>query len=197
VLFAIYYPLTACVIIERTVCAYKNLSFDKQQSRHVAKIVIPSLILYHFLVTLHKPFHRQLLSDTHSSNRSWCFLHHRIWFFNTYERATNIVRLVLPFFLNLLAPLIMLSIRTRHKATLNKNATTWSNFKSVLCTYKNNIISPCLLVLLITPRLILTFHVTCITQQWQNTTYLVAYFLLLVPLMTSFFIFLLPCYTIQ
>jgi hypothetical protein len=192
VLPAVYDSLTACVAIERTVVAYQNLSFDKDRSRHVAKIVIPALILYHFLMALHEPFHRRLLSDAHSSDRLWCSLHIHTRFLRTYEKTTNIIHLVLPFAINLLAPLIMLNIVTRHKATMNERTTTWSNFKSVLCTYKHNVITPCLLVLLITPRLILTFYLTCITQPWQNTAYLVAYLLSLVPLMTSLFIFVLP-----
>ncbi len=192
VLPAIYYSLTACVAIERVAVAYQHLSFNLDRSRHVARIVVPSLILYHFLVVLYEPFHRRLLVDTQSSDRLWCSLDLHTWFLNTYERTTNIVHLVLPFAFNLLSPLIMLIILTRHKRTVNENSTTWLNFINVLRTHKNNLITPSLLVLLISPRVILTFLLTCITQPWQNTAYIVAYLLSLMPLMTSLFIFVLP-----
>lgn len=192
VLPSIYYSLTACIAIERVIVAYQHLSFNLDRSRHVARIVIPSLILYHFLVVLHEPFHRRLLSDTQSSDRLWCSLDLHTWFLNTYERTTNILHLVFPLAINILSPLIMLTILTTHKTTVNENATAWSNFISVLRTYKSNLITPSLLVLLTTPRLILTFCLTCITQPWQNTAYLVAYLLSLMPLMTSLFIFVLP-----
>ena len=141
VLPAIYYSLTACVAIERVVVAYQHLSFKSDRSRHIARVVIPSLVLYHFVVTLHELFHRQLLSASPSSNRFWCSLHLRG-----------------PF----------------------------------LRTYKNNLITPSLLMLLLTPRLIVTVSLTCIARPWQNTAYLAAYFLSLTPLMGTLFIFVLP-----
>jgi hypothetical protein len=193
VLPALQYSLTGCVAIERTVVAYQSLSFDKYRSRYAAKIVIPALVVYHFLIALHELFQCHLVSsDLQFANRSWCSLYLNTRFLSTYKRTTNAVHLVLPFTLNLFAPIIMFIALTRHKATLKRNATTWSNFKDVLCTYKHNIINPSILFALMTPRLILTFHLNCITQSWQNTAYLVAYLISLVPLMTSLFIFVIP-----
>lgn len=166
VLSAIYYSLTTCVAIEQAVVAYQHLRFVKNQSRHVAKIVIPTLIFYHFLVAFHEPFHHQLLSDIYFPDRRWYALHRHTGFLSICEKITNIVHFILPYTLNLFTPLIMLSILTKHNAGLGRNTTIWRRFKSVLYTYKNNLITPYLLVLLTTPCLILTFYLTCITQPW-------------------------------
>jgi hypothetical protein len=191
VLPALHYSLTACVFIEQVVVAYETLSFSKEQSRHTAKVVIPILILYHLLIPLYKPFHRQLLADPRLSTRFWCSLHLHTRFLSIFERVINIVHLVVPFTLNLFAPIVMLIILTKHKIILKQNASIWSNFKDVLCTYKRNVIVPYILVVLTIPHLVVTFRLNCVTQSWQNTVYLVAYFIYLVPLMTSLFIFVL------
>ena len=197
VLLALYHSLTACVFIEQVVVAYKNLSFSKENSQHMATIVIPLLILYHLLISLYKPFHRQLLADSYLSTRFWCVLHLHTGFLSSFERIANIVHFVLPFVLNFCTPILLLIILTKHRILAKANTRIWLNFKHVLCTYKTNVIVPYVLVILSTPYLVVAFCLHCITQPWQNTIYLIAYCLYLLPLMTSCFIFVLPSPTFR
>ncbi|CAF3297833.1 unnamed protein product [Rotaria sp. Silwood2] len=189
---AFYYSLTACIAIERTVVAYKHLLFDKMQSRSVAKIIIPILIVYHSLIAIQEFFQHRLLSDRHFSDRYWCSLRYNSHALSIFVKFTNIFHFLFPYMISLITPILMFTRLTKDKATVNQNATIWSNFISVLSTYKYNLVSPCTIIVLTTPRIILTFFLTCITHSWQNTIYLITYFLSLVPLMTCFFIFVCP-----
>jgi hypothetical protein len=191
VLPSLYYSLTACLAVERVFVAYKNLSFSKERSRHAAKIVIPILILYHFLIALPKPFHRQLFADSHVSHRTWCVLHFQTPLFSTFEIITNIIHLFLPIIVNLFGTIAMLIILVKHKVALQQNASIWLNLGDVVSTYRHNIISSCMLVVSATHHLVIVSRLNCVTRSWENTIYLISYAVYLVPLMTSFFIFVL------
>ncbi|CAF2906985.1 unnamed protein product [Rotaria sp. Silwood2] len=192
VLISLYYSLTACIAIERTVAVYTHLLFNKMQSRNVAKTIIPILIVYHSLIAIHEFFQRRLLSDRHFSDHRWCSLYYNTPNRSIFIKFTNVFHLLFPYLINLITPILMFTRLTREKATINQNTTTWSNFITVLSTYKYNVISPSIIIILTTPRIILTFFLTCITYSWQNTMYLIVYFLSFVPLMTCLFIFVFP-----
>jgi hypothetical protein len=188
-LHALYDSLTACTTLERTMVIYQGISFNKIGSRRVAKLVIPILILYHFVSILHEPFYRQII---YSFDRYWCILKFPDHVLLNYETATNVFHFILPYFINLIFPIVWILTLTKNKSTLNKNSSIWINFKKVLFTYKHTIISCYILVLLNTPRFIFTFYLTCIELQWQNTAYIMAYFLSSVQFMMNLFIFVLP-----
>ncbi|CAF1175885.1 unnamed protein product [Adineta ricciae] len=104
----------------------------------------------------------------------------------------NMLHFTIPYIINFVSPIIWILTLTKQKVTLYQNATVWANFKNVLHTYKHTIISCYILVLFNTPRFIFIFSLTCIKFQWQNTAYITAYFLSLVPLMGNLFIFVIP-----
>jgi len=189
-LHASYDSLTACTTLERTILIYQGCSFNKMSSRRMSKFIIPILILYQFISILPEPFYRQL---SYSYNRYWCILkfptHSRIL---RYDSITNIFHFILPYFINLILPIVWIITLTKRKLLLNKNTSIWFNLKKVLFTQKHSLITCYLLVLLNTPRFIFTFYLTCIKQQWQNTAYITAYFLSLIPFMTNLLIFILP-----
>jgi hypothetical protein len=188
VLHALYDSLTACTSLERTIVIYQGISFNKLDSRRVAKLIIPILILYHFVSVLYEPFYRQII---HSFNRYWCILkisNHSL----NYESTINIFHFILPYSINLILPIIWILTLTKNKSTLHKNTSTWSNLKKVLSDYKHTIITNYILVLLNTPRFISIFYLTCIQLKWQNTVYNISYLLSLIPLLTNIFIFVLP-----
>ncbi len=189
VLHALYDSLTACTILERTMVIYQGISFNKVSSRRVAKLLIPILILYHFVSIFHEPFYRKII---YSLNRSWCILKFTNHALLNYVSATNLFHFILPYLINLILPVVWILTLTKNKSTLHKSTSIWINLKKVLSTYKHTIITNYILVLLNTPRFIFTFYLTCIKLQWQNTAYSIAYFLSLIPLMTNLLIFVLP-----
>ncbi|CAF2463681.1 unnamed protein product [Rotaria sp. Silwood2] len=189
VLHALYDSLTACTTLERTIVIFQGITFNRMRSRRLSKLIIPILILYHFVSIVYEPFSRQLI---YSLNRYWCILEFSNYSIVIHQSITNICHFILPYFINLISPIIWVLALTKSKSTLNKNFSTWINLKNVLCTYKHTIISCYILVIQNTPRFIFTFYLTCIKLQWQNKAYITAYFLSLVPLMSNLFIFVLP-----
>ncbi|CAF1278765.1 unnamed protein product [Adineta steineri] len=187
-LHALYDSLTACIACERTMVIYEGISFNKIGSRRVAKLVIPMLFVYHFINILYDPFIRQL---NDSSDRSWCILKFNDYSTGIFESARNIVHFTIPYFLNLILPIFWVITLTKQKTRLHRTTSTWVNFRNVIHTYKHTVISCYILVLLNTPRFIFTFYLTCIKQQWQNTAYITAYFLSMVPFTANLLIFVL------
>ncbi|CAF1191742.1 unnamed protein product [Adineta ricciae] len=192
ILPVLYYSLTACVFIEQAVVAHKHLHFDKESSRHTANLVIPVLIIYHLLVNLYIPFQYQLLRDPYIPTRSWCSSDLRNYSLTRFVTIINTTHIILPFILNLTSPIVMIIILTKGKLDSKQNRRFWSSLKDVLNTYKGNITIPYVLAILTIPYLIVTFRLNCITQSWQNAIYLIAYFIYLIPLPTSLFLFILP-----
>ena len=144
VLHALYDSLTACTTLERTIVIYQGISFNKIGSRRVAKLIIPILILYHFVSIVHEPFYRQVI---YSFNRYWCILKFPYHSLLNFEIATNIFHFILPYFINLIFPIIWVITLTKNKLMLNKNTSIWINLKKVLSTYKHAIIACYILVL--------------------------------------------------
>lgn len=189
VLHGLYDSLTACTAVERTVVILHGISFNKIGSQRVAKILVPVLILYHFLSIVEEPFYRRSIL---SSARSWCELSFPNDFLRNYHRTTNIFHFLIPYLINLSQPVVWLVTLVKHKSTLSQTVSTWTNLKKVLFSYKYTLISCSSLVLLNTPRFLTMFTLTCIQYQWQNTVYLLAYFISLVPMIVTLFIFVLP-----
>jgi hypothetical protein len=189
-LHASYDSLTACTTLERTMLIYQGISFNKIGSRRISKLVIPILILYHFISILPELFYRQL---NYSSNRYWCILKFPAdSLILRYESLINIFHFILPYFINLILPIFWILTLTKSKSILYKNNSTWINLNKVLFAQKHTLIPCYTLVLFNTPRFIFTFYLTCIKQQWQNTAYIIAYCLSLVPFMINLLIFILP-----
>ncbi|CAF1643310.1 unnamed protein product [Rotaria magnacalcarata] len=189
VLHASYDSLTACTTLERTMVIYQGITFNKMYSRRLAKLIIPSLIFYHFTIILYEPFNRELI---YSMNRYWCLLKFPNQLLVNFETITNIYHFIVPYLINLILPMYWILVLTKNKSALNKHTSIWVNFKNVLFSHKHAIISCYIFVLFNTPRFISTFYLTCIKLRCQNTTYITAYFLSLVPFMINLFIFVLP-----
>lgn len=187
----LYYSLTACVFIEQAVVACRHPHFDNESSRHTATLIIPVLTVYHLVVGLYKPIHRQLLADPYAPTRLWCSFLLRTGAPGDFERTINVLHLVLPLALNLLSPIAMLVVITRDKIVTCENTRMRSIIRQVLNTYHRNVVVPYILVACTLPYVLVTFSLNCVTQSWQNSVYLAAYFVYLTPLLGSFFIFVL------
>ena len=186
---ALYDSLTACVVLDRTMIIYQGLAFNKLASCRIAKLAIPILTIYHLMSIIYEPFHRY--TTNYPVGRNWCILELSNHLYSFHNRISNLVHFILPYGINCIVPFFWIFMLTKHKSTLHTNHSTWMNLKKVLFTYRHNLITTYTLVLLNTPRLISTFSFTCIEQPWQNTVYIIAYFISFIPLLTNLFIFVL------
>lgn len=189
VFHALYDSLTACTAVERTVVIFQGIAFSKFSSRRVAKLAIPCLVIYHFVSILYEPFYRQIVS---SSGRSWCVLKVHGQSLVQYARIQNLLHFLIPYLINLIFPIVWLAALTKHKSTLHRSKSTWFCLQTAVSSYKYTVVASYALVFLNTPRLIVTLWLTCIEVPWQNTAYIAAYFLSLVPWMTNLLLFVLP-----
>jgi hypothetical protein len=184
--------LTACIAVERSVNIIKGVSFKKSDSVWWAKRIIVLLIVVVLASAWHEPLIRQLIDDPRATNmHTWCVVTFPWSWLKYYRLTVNLINLIVPGSINLVATVFLLHKSTRMKQVFVKKQNERSYFTSLkkqLPLYG----SPLGLVLLSLMRLIFSFTLVCITYQWQKYVYLTAYFVSFAPLMGTFPIFVLP-----
>ena len=182
--------LNACVAIERAFIAFKGVSFDKGKSRRLARIVIPLVLIVTFPSNVHDPLHRHLL-DIVEEERTWCVV--------TYDESYRIVNLtvqmihfLVPFSVNLISAVIIIVFAARQRLRVRKEKNYKQHVVEQLQQYKNLLISPCILVLLALPRLIISFLPGCMNFIRDHGLLLTGYMLSFVPCILIFVVFVLP-----
>lgn len=189
VFHALYDSLTACTMLERTMVIYQGITFNKNRSRQIAKLIIAVLIFYHFIIIIYEPFYRQLI---YSIDRYFCTIKFPNQFLLKFQNIITLCHFIVPYFINLISPIIWVIALTKNKSILNKNISIWMNLKNVSLNYMYTIIACYTLVLFNTPKVIVTFCLTFVKLQWQHMAFIIVHFLSLVPLMINLFIFVLP-----
>jgi len=90
--------LTACLTCERTAIVIKGIHFNRQQSIHISKLVIPLLLIVHVLTSLHQLFSRHLITDPRNDILRWCLIKYQYQWIQTYDIALQLINSTLPFF---------------------------------------------------------------------------------------------------
>lgn len=117
-----------------------------------------------------------------------------------YDTILSIVHLIVPFIINLGSAIAIIIKITRMKqvtATVNQK----SMWKRKIRKHRHILISPCLLILFASPRLIASFLYACGNHRYgenglkSTLLYLSAYFISLIPHASMLFIFVLPVRT--
>lgn len=159
----IYDSLTACTSIERTMLICQGLSFNKSQSRSIAKFCVIFLFLCHF------------------STSSYGYFHHAL-------TSVNFLQFVLPYCINISMPFVWIVCLVRSKQKLNQNQTIYSNVKKVILSYKFTLMSYSALVVLNTPKFISLFF-KCTEESYFHC---IAYWLSISPMCVTLILFVLP-----
>ena len=184
--------LTACIAIERSVNVIKGVSFNKTDSVHWAKRITLLLPIVVLSTGWHDFFIHQLIDDPRTTTvHTWCVIKFRWPWLKYYRLTINLINLIIPGFINLIATIFLLHKSTRMKQAFGKNKsekTYFATLKKQLPFYG----SPLGLVCLSLLRLIYSFTLVCIIYQWQKYMYLTAYLITFVPLICTFPIFVLP-----
>ncbi|CAF4263761.1 unnamed protein product, partial [Adineta steineri] len=151
--------LYAAVAIERTSNAVQGIHFNKTKSIYIAKYVIPIILLSISISYIHDPISRRLFNDD-DEQRTWCILEYSTNL-KTYDKFINIFHVLIPFIINIFSAICItiqvfrIRIKTKKKST----------YKKLLCIqiqqHKHLLISPCILILLSIPRLIISFLSAC------------------------------------
>ncbi len=122
---------------------------------------------------------------------TWCIVVFPWPWLEYYRLAVNLINLIVPGSINLIATVFLLHKSTRMKQALIKTQNDkgyFNVFKKQLPLYG----SPLCLIVLSLIRFVFFFTLVCIIYQWQKYVYLSAYFFSYLPLMGTFPIFVLP-----
>ncbi len=196
----LYDWLTACIALERTFMILQGVQFNCARSKIIARyIALPITILFTFGSTFHKATYRHVINDFRSNEPTWwCIMEFDQNAIKNYDIVVNIVHLTIPLFINLITTFYFLLAKTRRKRLLlikqlDKNTSYCSILREQFRAHIPFIISPIILSLLQTPRLILSFALVCIQAPWQVHFYIVIYLVSCLPLMAgTLVLFIIP-----
>jgi hypothetical protein len=182
--------LNACVAIERAFTILKGVHFDKKKSKQTAKWILFVVIMFSITTNIHDPIHRQLIDDLEEL-RIWCVVTYTSRF-DMYNSAMNVFHFIIPFCINLISALIIIATAARLRAI----SRTWQTYKQHLQQqvqeHKHLLISPCILVLLGVPRLVIAFSSNCMKSARNPWLFLVGYLISFIPVILTFVVFVLP-----
>ncbi|CAF1622897.1 unnamed protein product [Adineta ricciae] len=184
--------IIACVAIERTVSTMTGPKFDKKRSRQLARWVIAAVIVLTLLSHVHDPYYRRLITDVDENDqRIWCFADYPP-IVHTYNYLVNLVHFLGPLIINIISAIMIIILVTRSRSHAQRNKSFDEHLKEQLYRHKHLLISPLMLVLLGTPRLILLFVSGCMRTPRDPWMYVLGYFVSFVPPILTFSTFVLP-----
>ncbi|CAF1398734.1 unnamed protein product [Adineta steineri] len=187
--------LNACVAIERTVAVTFPGTFSRCKSVKIAKYVIIFNIMLNIVSSIHDPIHRRLITDEQDL-RMWCTVSYqdKSWL-NYYNSFINLIHFLIPFGINVISALILIRQTARSRSNIHQEISYQKHLKIQFKQFKHLLISPCILILLALPRLIISFVYSCMKQDRKVYLFLIAYWISFTPPLATFIIFVLPSET--
>jgi hypothetical protein len=181
--------LNACVAIERAFTAIQGLIFNKSKSVFTAKCVTPSIFILIILSYIHDPISRQLFDDE-DEQRIWCIVKYSPKL-RIYDTFINLFHFLMPFIINFLSALIIIIQLFRIRSKLQKKSSRQTLYVEVK-RHKHLLISPCILILLAFPRLLISLLSRCMESARDPWLFLTGYYISFVPPLLILIVFVLP-----
>jgi len=178
--------LSACVAIERAFIVFRKTKFHTKRSKQMAKRVILFLFIACAISNVHETiFRRIIIDDDENENdaRIWCVVSYPSSI-QKYNTIIQIIHFLTPFICNIISALIVL-----HKITRQAGK---ERIRKQLKQHKHLIISPTILVLLASPRLIISLVLDCMKLDRDPWIFLAGYFISFTPSLLIFIVFILP-----
>jgi hypothetical protein len=182
--------LIACVAIERAVNISKGANFNKTRSTQLAKWIIPIVVLFSSCTHIHEPIHRHLIDDE-DEGRTWCVTNYSSSL-EKFDWAINIIHFSIPFLINGLSAVVIITKAARSRATAHKKQSYNKILYEQFQCHKHLLISSFILILLALPRLIISFIFGCMKSARNPWIYLIGYFISFISPMLNFVVFILP-----
>jgi len=180
--------LFAFIAIERCISVMQGVKFNKKRSIQMAKKIIIFSLLLVTLTHIHDPIYRELIDDQDDDERRIvCFVRYP-FSIEIYNSIITLVHFLLPLLINIISAFIIVQFMAHHRSALQSS----TSFKEQLSQNKRLLFPATMLVVLGTPRLIMTFITGCVKATDQPWIYLFAYFTAFVPSMSIFLTFVLP-----
>ena len=182
--------LNACVAIERSISIIQGVKFNKEKSKQVAKWLILFVLVFISCSYIYDPFHRRLIDDE-EEQRTWCVSKYSSSL-QIFDWTLNIFHYSLPFAINCTSAFTIIIIAARIRSNFQKRKKLIEHLREQLYRHKHLLISPCILILLAVPRLIMSFLSGCMKSPRDSWFYLIGYFVSFIPSMITFIVFVLP-----
>ena len=182
--------LNACVSIERAVTVSKGAVFNKMKSKRMFQRIVVLVLLMTIASNMPDPIYRRLIDDGEEVERIWCVVSYSkklelfVWLISIFHFLT-------PFVINLLIAFYIINRMARQRSTVHANQTYWQQLQDQFGQLKNLLISPCILIILAVPRLLISFLAGCMKTIREPWLFLVGYFVSFVPSLMTFIVFVL------
>ncbi|CAF1608505.1 unnamed protein product, partial [Didymodactylos carnosus] len=187
--------LNACVAVERAVTIITGVKFNKIKSKKAAKLVVFFVIISNIISALHDPVYRRLVDDI-DEQRIWCIIsfNQHAWL-KYYNSSMNIIHFIVPFTINLISAIIVITGTAHARSTIHAQQSYGERLKEQFRELKHLFISPIILIMLVIPRLIISFVYVCMKSMNELYLFLFGYFISFIPAMATFIIFVVPSNT--
>jgi hypothetical protein len=143
-----------------------------------------------FIITSCTHIHRYLIDDE-AEHRTWCVVKYSPSL-QTFDWVVNILHFSFPFAINCISALVIITATARMRSNVRKKQSYKEHLRIQFREHKHLLISPCILVLLALPRLIISFLSGCMKSARNPWLYLIGYFISFVPTIMTFIVFVLP-----
>jgi len=184
--------LNACVAIERMLTVLKGANFNKSKSKRIAKWISFIILLLIICTYLHDPLKRELIDDFDiDEKRTWCFVRYSP-FLETYNFAVNLFHFLVPMLINLISALIIIVLTARSRSSAQSHVSFLQHLQRQLKHHKHLLLTPCLLILFGSPRLIIPFFSECMKSPRDPWLFLIGYFISFIPVISHSLIFVWP-----
>ena len=190
----------ACVAVERAMQVFKGVNFDKKKSKYFARQIILIFPLCIISTFMHEVVHRRLFvypSETDktvedTTERYISCVTHYSPAVQKYNTVILFFHLVVPFLANLFSALLIIFGVARQRSVAQTGRRFYEHVLEQFNEHKQLIISPMILLVLSTPRLIISLLSGCVKTSEKSWIYLSAYFISFIPSMLVFLIFVVP-----
>ncbi|CAF1592431.1 unnamed protein product [Adineta ricciae] len=200
--------LNACVAVERGMSVYKGVSFDKEKSKRFARWSIFILPIVIVGTVIHESIYRKMFKhevkqrkpysenynideDIEIGTSTWCVTSYSQWL-QGYNTGILFIHLLGPFIANILSSLVIIIRSARRRAEAQKQRSYKDHLREQWNEQKQLVISPIILVVLSTPRLIISLLSGCADVSSHTWLYICGYFVSFTPSILIFVVFVLP-----
>ena len=184
--------LNACVAMERMLTVLQGAQFNKSKSKRIVKWAILIILLLAISTNVHDPIKRELIDDFDMDDkRTWCFVRYSS-FLEKYNFAMNLFHFVVPMLINFISAVTIIISTARSRTAAQSKLTFMQHLQLQLKEHKHLLLTPCLLILLGSPRLIIPLYSGCMKSPRNPYLFVIGYFISFVPMTLHFFIFVLP-----
>ncbi|CAF1027914.1 unnamed protein product [Adineta ricciae] len=200
--------LSACVAVDRAVNVYIGVRFDKEKSKRFARWIIFALPVLIMGSLIHEPIYRQISKhETMEKTKNNVGIiptteivtHNYVWCVTTYPQSVQdyntvilFIHLLGPFLTNLFSSVFIIIASARRRAEAQNRQPYREHLRGQWSEHKQLVISPLVLLLLSTPRLVISLLSGCTDVSRYAWLYISAYFISFTPSILIFIIFVLP-----